>query len=93
MKNEHREKERDLLNQINTHAKEISNKDQEIEELNKKLVGKEELKGTKKLVALLRMANHFTSDAIANLLMTEAILRDKDFCMPNFCGLYKECPS
>ena len=62
------------------------------EELNKALVGKEELKGAKKLVALLKIANPFCSDAIANLLMVEAVLRDKDYPIANFSNIYIEHP-
>ena len=63
------------------------------DELNKALEGKEELRATMKLVAFLKIANPYFSDAIANMLMVEAVLRDKDFALPYFCGLYKEFPA
>ena len=47
----------------------------------------------KKLLSLLRIANCITSDGLANFLMIEAVLRDKDWCLPNLSNIYKESPS
>ena len=62
-------------------------------ELNKALAGKDSIPACKKLKALLRIANPYVSDAIANLFMIEAVLRDKDFSVLMFYGLYRDHPS
>ena len=61
--------------------------------LKKLLTTKRHLTDCKKLIALLRIANCISSDALANFFMIEAILRDKDWCMPNLSNIYKESPA
>ena len=62
-------------------------------ELDKALEGKEDELACKKLKALLRISNPFVGDAIANLLLIEAILRDKSFSIDDFSGIYRDNPS
>ena len=47
----------------------------------------------KKLKALLEISNPFVGDAIANLLMIEAVLRDEDYSIDQFSGIYRDNPS
>ena len=47
----------------------------------------------KKLVAFLKLSNIYVGDAISNMLMIEAILRDKGMSIEQFSQIYKEYPS
>jgi len=47
----------------------------------------------KKLFAVLSLSNMTVGDAIANVFVIEAILRDKDFSINDFFDLYIENPS
>lgn len=47
----------------------------------------------RKLKTLLRISNIYVGDAIANLLMIEAVLRDMDFGIADFSNTYQEYPS
>lgn len=47
----------------------------------------------KKLIAFLKLSNIYVGDAIANMLMIEAILRDKGMQIGRFYELYKDNPS
>lgn len=47
----------------------------------------------KKLYAFLKLSNIYVGDAIANMLMIEAILRDKGMTIAQFNDLYKDSPS
>ena len=62
-------------------------------ELNKSLEGKEDQKACKKLRCLLSIPNSNVSDSIANMLMVEAVLRDRDMSMSMFKELFRETPS
>ena len=55
--------------------------------------GKENDLNVQKLTAFLRLSNIYVGDAISNLLMIEAILRDKGITIDQFYNLYKEYPS
>ena len=61
--------------------------------LDKALVGKEHKIEAQKLRALLRIANPTCVDGITQLLLVEAILRDKDYGVTQFSKLYNEYPS
>jgi phosphomannomutase len=61
--------------------------------LNKALIGKEDRIEAKKLKALLEIPYAGCGDAIANLLMVEAILRDKDYSIQMLYNIYKELPN
>lgn len=61
--------------------------------LNEALEGKENELAAKKLVAFLKLSNPYVGDAICNLLMIEAVLRDRDFSLDFFNSVYKENPS
>ena len=63
------------------------------EKLNGLLEGHEQNFACKKLVAFLRLSNLYVGDAIANMLMCEAVLRDKGMTMSDFAKIYKENPS
>lgn len=61
--------------------------------LDQALVGKEDRIETKKLRALLRIANaNSGGDGIANILMLEAVLRDRDYSLNMLSNLYREYP-
>lgn len=47
----------------------------------------------KKLVAILKLSNMTVGDAIANLLLLESIMRDLDYSIEDFAGIYEENPS
>ena len=47
----------------------------------------------KKLKALLKLANTAGYDGITNLLMVEAVMRDRDYSVNMLYSLYKENPS
>ncbi len=47
----------------------------------------------KKLLAFLKLSNIYVGDAIANLFMIEAILRDKGLSINNLSELYRDNPS
>ena len=47
----------------------------------------------RKLKALLKISNIYVGDAIANLLMIEAVLRDLDYSVEQFSQIYEEYPS
>lgn len=57
------------------------------------LLDKKETAQGKKLYAFLRLSNIYVGDAIANLLMIEAILRDKGMTIAEFNELYRDLPS
>jgi len=57
------------------------------------LLDKKETAQGKKLYAFLRLSNIYVGDAIANLLMIEAILRDKGMTIAEFNELYSDLPS
>jgi len=59
----------------------------------KALKGKEEMLDAKKLRALLSIANSSCGDAMCNMLMLEAVLRDKDYSIQMLTNIYKENPS
>lgn len=61
--------------------------------LERTLQGKEDKPQTAKLRALLRIANPYTSDAIANLLLMEALMCCKDYSITMLSNLYKDYPS
>ena len=61
--------------------------------LNKALEGKEDRIEAKKLKAFLSMSNLYVGDAIANLFMCEAVLRDRNFSVADFSSLYSEYPN
>ena len=63
------------------------------EELDRALAGKEDLIEAKKLRALLRISNVYVGDAISNLLMIEAVLRDRDWSVDTFSSMYEEFPN
>ena len=46
-----------------------------------------------KLRAILLISNMCVGDAIANLLLLEAIMRDLDMSIQDFFGIYEENPS
>lgn len=46
-----------------------------------------------KLIAFLKLSNIYVGDAIANMLMIEAILREKGMTIGRFLELYKDNPS
>ncbi len=60
---------------------------------NELIVGKESDPKVQKLVAFLKMSNIYVGDAISNLLMIEAILRDKGMSINEFARIYKDYPS
>ena len=63
------------------------------DELNKALLGKEQRAACRKLRAFLKIANPCASDAIATLLMVEAVLKDKDFGVGQLSSsLFKDHP-
>ena len=43
--------------------------------------------------ALLRISNVYVGDAISNLLMIEAVLRDRDWSVDTFSSMYEEFPN
>lgn len=47
----------------------------------------------KKLMAILAVSNHTVGDAIANLLVIEAILEDLDMSIKDLASIYLENPS
>jgi phosphoacetylglucosamine mutase len=47
----------------------------------------------KKLYSFLKLSNIYVGDAIANMLMIEAILRDKGMTIAEFNDLYRDSPS
>ena len=47
----------------------------------------------KKLRALLKISNVYVGDAISNLLMIEAVLRDRDWSVDTFSKMYEEFPN
>ena len=55
--------------------------------------GKSEEKAAKKLRVLLQISNKLVGDAIANLLLIEAILYDLDMSIKDFDQIYNESPS
>ena len=55
--------------------------------------GKEDRIEAKKLRALLKISNLYVGDAIANLLMIEAVLRDRDLSIETFSSMYEEYPN
>ena len=61
--------------------------------LDKALKGKEDKIEAKKLRALLKIANAGHSDAFANMLMAEAVMKDKDYSAQMLQNLYMEYPS
>ena len=61
--------------------------------LNEALEGKENELAAKKLVSFLKLSNPYVGDAICNLLMIEAVLRDRDFSLDFFNAVYKENPN
>ena len=63
------------------------------DDLNKALQGKEQHPASRKLKALLKITNPFGSDAIANLLIVEAVLKDKGIGVAQLAGLYRDHPS
>ena len=52
--------------------------------LNELLVGRESDLKVQKLLAFLKLSNIYVGDAISNLLMIEAILRDKGMSIQQF---------
>ena len=63
------------------------------EKLTKLLEGHEEKFATKKLLAFLRLSNIYVGDAIANMLMCEAVMRDLGMSMEKFSKIYIDNPS
>ena len=63
------------------------------DQLNQALEGKEDMIEAKKLRALLRISNVYVGDAISNLLMIEAVLRDRDWSIDTFSEMYQEFPN
>ena len=63
------------------------------DELDRALDGLEDRIEAQKLRALLRISNVYVGDAIANLLMIEAVLRDTDQSIDTFSSLYQEFPN
>ena len=55
--------------------------------------GKTDHPAAKKLKAFLRISNVYVGDALANLLMVEAVLRDKDISVQQFSEMYSEYPN
>lgn len=47
----------------------------------------------KKLLHFLNISNMCVGDAIANVLLLEAIMRDLDMSIQDFAGIYEENPS
>ena len=58
------------------------------DQLDAALTGKEDKIEAKKLRAFLKMTNVYVGDAIANLLMIEAVLRDQDWSIDMFSEMY-----
>ena len=63
------------------------------DKLNEALAGKDDQLACKKLKAFLRIPNRYVGDAITNMLMIEAVLRDTNFSTEQFSAQYKENPS
>ena len=63
------------------------------DQLDEALRGLEDRPEAKKLRAFLRLTNLYVGDAIANLLMVEAVLRDRDFSVADFAFMYQEFPN
>ena len=63
------------------------------DKLDQALRGLEDRIEARKLRALLRISNLYVGDAIANLLMVEAVLRDTDQSIDAFSGMYQEFPN
>mmetsp|Transcript_1344 Transcript_1344/g.2168 ORF Transcript_1344/g.2168 Transcript_1344/m.2168 type:complete len:126 (+) Transcript_1344:1104-1481(+) len=63
------------------------------DELDKALEGLEDRIEAQKLRAFLRMSNIYVGDAISNLLMIEAVLRDTDQSIDTFSDMYQEYPN
>ena len=61
--------------------------------LDKSLRGKDDDMNAKKLRALLKMANTTGYDAIVNLMMVEAVMKDRDYNVTMLYNLYKDNPS
>ena len=61
--------------------------------LNQALQGKEDTIEAKKLKALLKISNLYVGDAISNMLMIEAVLRDRDFSIDMLSSQYEEYPN
>lgn len=62
-------------------------------ELNELLKGKENNAACQKLIAFLKISNIYVGDAIANLLLLEAIMRDKGMSIQAFSEIYCDNPS
>lgn len=62
------------------------------EAIEKALKGDERIEA-KKLKAFLKMTNLFVGDAVANMLMIEAILYDLDMSVEDFFNIYHENPN
>ena len=62
-------------------------------ELNKLLKEKDNMMEVKKLTAFLNLTNLYVGDAICNMLMCEAAMRDLDMSIEDFKNLYTELPS
>ena len=63
------------------------------DELDQALEGLEDRIEAQKLRALLRISNIYVGDAVANLLMIEAVLRDTDQSIDTFSSMYQEFPN
>ena len=61
--------------------------------LNELIAGRESDLKVKKLVSFLKLSNIYVGDAVSNLLMVEAILRDKGMSIHQFSQIYKDYPS
>lgn len=57
------------------------------------LKGKEYTTEAMKLTSFLKITNLYVGDAIANLLMCEAVLMDRDFDVAQFSAMYDEFPN
>ena len=63
------------------------------DKLDQALKGKEDRIEAQKLRAFLRISNVYVGDAIANLLMIEAVLRDRDYSVQQLSDQYQEFPN
>ena len=63
------------------------------DELDRLLEGLEDRIEAQKLRAFLKISNIYVGDAISNLLMIEAVLRDLDQSIDTFSSMYQEYPN
>ncbi len=63
------------------------------EKINAALKGSEDKLEAKKLKAFLELSNMCVGDAMANVLMLEAIMRDMDWSVKDLASIYQDNPS